>query len=32
MNPDFIKGLELAELFYREVAEPILEKHFPQIA
>lgn len=30
--PDFIKGLELNELFYNEAVAPLFESHFPQIA
>lgn len=29
--PEFIKGLRLGELFYREAARPVLETHFPAL-
>lgn len=31
MNLNFTKGLALAEAFYREAAQPILKKHYPQL-
>lgn len=31
MNPTFIKGLDLSELFYREAVRPLLEAHFPRL-
>ncbi len=30
--PDFIPGLQLSELFYREAAKPILDASFPQLS
>src|ERR1044072_4237828 len=30
--PDFIPGLQLSELFYREAAKPILDAYFPQVS
>src|SRR5512143_397332 len=32
MNLSFTKGLELAEAFYREAAQPVLAKHYPQLS
>jgi len=32
MAPDFIKGLELSEAFYREAVRPILDADFPGLA
>lgn len=31
-EPTFVKGLDLAEIFYREAARPILERFFPGLA
>lgn len=31
MNPEFVKGLDLCELFYREAVRPILTERFPDL-
>jgi hypothetical protein len=31
MQPAFIKGLRLSDLFYNEAVKPILDKHFPDL-